>query len=38
MNRLEKEMAEILKKSVEEFGVIGTKAEFEAEGREQMSF
>ena len=32
MNRLEKEMAEILKKSVEEFGVIGTKAEFEAEG------
>lgn len=32
MNTLEKKMCEILKKSVEHYGVIGTKAEFEAEG------
>ncbi len=32
MNILEKEMYDILKNAVENYGVVGTKAEFEAEG------
>ena len=32
MNILEKQMCDILKNAVENYGVIGTKAEFEAEG------
>ena len=32
MNQLEKEMVEILKRGKDQFGVVSTKAEFEAEG------
>ena len=32
MNQIEKEMVEILKRGKDQFGVVSTKAEFEAEG------
>jgi hypothetical protein len=37
MNKIEKTMMDILKKLKNQYGVIGVKAEFEAEGSEEQS-